>query len=73
LRRSAKAQRSRRSSGSSVGAYSRGPKDREVDEDWPTEGTESSFYSRHKVAVERELDRFEADNPEGASCVFVPP
>jgi UDP-glucose 4-epimerase len=49
---------------SSVGAYSRGPKDREVDEDWPTGGTPTSFYSRHKVAVERELDRFEADNPE---------
>jgi ferritin-like metal-binding protein YciE/nucleoside-diphosphate-sugar epimerase len=49
---------------SSVGAYSRGPKDREVDESWPTEGTPTSFYSRHKVAVERDLDRFEADNPE---------
>jgi UDP-glucose 4-epimerase len=49
---------------SSVGAYSRGPKDREVDESWPTEGTQTSFYSRHKVAVERRLDRFEADNPE---------
>jgi ferritin-like metal-binding protein YciE/nucleoside-diphosphate-sugar epimerase len=49
---------------SSVGAYSRGPKDREVDESWPTEGTPTSFYSRHKVAVERELDRFEADRPE---------
>jgi UDP-glucose 4-epimerase len=49
---------------SSVGVYSRGPKDREVDENWPTEGTPTSFYSRHKVAVERELDRFEADNPE---------
>jgi ferritin-like metal-binding protein YciE/nucleoside-diphosphate-sugar epimerase len=49
---------------SSVGAYSRGPKDREVDESWPTEGTPTSFYSRHKVAVERELDHFEADNPE---------
>jgi ferritin-like metal-binding protein YciE/nucleoside-diphosphate-sugar epimerase len=49
---------------SSVGVYSCGPKDREVDEAWPTEGTETSFYSRHKVAVERELDRFEADNPE---------
>ena len=49
---------------SSVGAYPRGPKDREVDESWPTEGTETSFYSRHKVAVERELDRFEGDNPE---------
>jgi len=49
---------------SSVGAYSCGPKDREVGEDWPTEGTPTSFYSRHKVAVERELDRFEAANPE---------
>jgi ferritin-like metal-binding protein YciE/nucleoside-diphosphate-sugar epimerase len=49
---------------SSVGTYSLGPKDREVDESWPTEGTPTSFYSRHKVAVERELDRFEADNPE---------
>jgi UDP-glucose 4-epimerase len=48
---------------SSVGAYSRGPKDREVGEAWPTEGTPTSFYSRHKVAVERELDRFEAANP----------
>lgn len=47
---------------SSVGAYSRGPKDREVDEGWPTEGTPTSFYSRHKVAVERELDRIEAAN-----------
>src|SRR3954454_10110362 len=49
---------------SSVGVYSRGPKDREVDEAWPTEGTPTSFYSRHKVAVERQLDRFEAGNPE---------
>lgn len=49
---------------SSVGAYSPGPKDREVDESWPTEGTPTSFYSRHKVAVERELDRFEAAHPE---------
>jgi ferritin-like metal-binding protein YciE/nucleoside-diphosphate-sugar epimerase len=49
---------------SSVGVYSRGPKDREVDESWPTEGTPTSFYSRHKVAVERELDSFEAESPE---------
>ncbi len=49
---------------SSVGVYSRGPKDREVDEAWSTEGTQTSFYSRHKVKVEREFDRFEADNPE---------
>jgi UDP-glucose 4-epimerase len=49
---------------SSVGVYSAGPKDREVDEEWPTEGTPTSFYSRHKVVVERELDRFEAEHPE---------
>jgi UDP-glucose 4-epimerase len=52
---------------SSVGAYSKGPDDhRPVDESWPTEGTPSSFYARHKAAVERMLDRFEADNPETA-------
>ena len=49
---------------SSVGAYSQGPKTREVDESWPTTGTPSSFYSRHKVAVERLLDRFERTRPE---------
>ena len=49
---------------SSVGAYSQGPKSREVDESWPTTGTPSSFYSRHKVAVERLLDRFEQTRPE---------
>lgn len=41
---------------SSVGAYSPGPKDRFVDESWPTGGISTSFYSRHKAAVERELD-----------------
>ena len=49
---------------SSVGAYSPGPKDRRVDESWPTAGIASSFYSRHKVAVERALDRLEADQPQ---------
>jgi UDP-glucose 4-epimerase len=48
---------------SSVGAYSSGPKDRLVDESHPTEGIETSFYSRHKSAVERILDRFEAATP----------
>jgi UDP-glucose 4-epimerase len=48
---------------SSVGAYSPGPKDRRVDERWPTEGIPSSFYSRDKAAVERILDRFEAEHP----------
>jgi UDP-glucose 4-epimerase len=49
---------------SSVGAYSPGPKDRRVDETWPTSGIPSSFYSRHKAAVERILDSFEAAHPE---------
>src|SRR3984885_13286592 len=49
---------------SSVGAYSPGPKDWLVDESWPTEGIRSSFYSRHKVAVERLLDQLEREQPE---------
>ncbi len=49
---------------SSVGAYSPGPKDRPVDESWPTEGTRTSFYARHKAAVERILDRLEHDQPK---------
>lgn len=49
---------------SSVGAYSPGPKDREVDESWPTEGVRTSFYSRHKVAVERMLDRLKSARPQ---------
>ena len=48
---------------SSVGAYSPGPKDRRVDESWPTTGIESSFYSRHKAEVERVLDAFEGEHP----------
>jgi UDP-glucose 4-epimerase len=49
---------------SSVGAYSPGPKDRRVDEGWPTGGIETSFYSRHKAAAERLLDAVEARHPE---------
>jgi nucleoside-diphosphate-sugar epimerase len=49
---------------SSVGAYSRGPKDRLVDETWPTAGVPTSFYSRHKVEVERLLDGFELERPD---------
>lgn len=48
---------------SSVGAYSPGPKDRRVDESWPTHGIATSFYSRHKAEVERELDSLEIDQP----------
>ena len=47
---------------SSVGAYSPGPKDRRVDETWPTDGVPSSFYSRHKAATERK-----AKKPAGAA------
>src|SRR5688572_2081807 len=49
---------------SSVGAYSRGPKGRRVDEDWPTGGVHTSHYSRHKAANERAMDDFEARHPQ---------
>jgi len=48
---------------SSIGAYSPGPKDRFVDELWPTDGIETSFYARHKAEVERMLDEFERGEP----------
>lgn len=49
---------------SSVGAYSPGPKDRRVDEKWPTEGIPSAYYARQKAEVERRLDLFELEAPE---------
>jgi UDP-glucose 4-epimerase len=57
---------------SSVGAYAPGPKDRRVDESWPTTGISTSFYSRHKAEVERLLDRFEAEH-EGVRVVRLRP
>jgi nucleoside-diphosphate-sugar epimerase len=45
---------------SSVGTYSPGPKDEQVDESWPTDGIPTSAYSRHKVRVERLLDDLSA-------------
>jgi len=48
---------------SSVGTYSVGPKDERVEESWATDGIPTSAYSRHKAAVERLLDRFEASSP----------
>ena len=48
---------------SSVGAYSVGPKDRTVDESWPTDGIPTSFYSRDKADVEALLDTFERAHP----------
>ncbi|WP_033438259.1 NAD-dependent epimerase/dehydratase family protein [Saccharothrix sp. NRRL B-16314] len=48
---------------SSVGAYSPAAKDHTVDESWPTDGVSTSYYSRHKAAVEHLLDRVERDQP----------
>jgi len=49
---------------SSVGAYSPGPKQRQVDESWPVDGIKTSFYSRHKAACEGLLDDLERRAPE---------
>jgi UDP-glucose 4-epimerase len=57
---------------SSIGAYSPGPKDRVVDESWPTGGVETSFYSRHKAETERTQDRFEAEFPAVRSVRLRP-
>lgn len=50
--------------GSSIGAYSAGPKDQRVAESWPTNGIPSSLYSTQKARVERLLDATEACHPE---------
>jgi UDP-glucose 4-epimerase len=49
---------------SSVGAYTRADKDRRVDERWPVGGISSSYYSRHKSAVEHLFDVVERENPD---------
>jgi UDP-glucose 4-epimerase len=49
---------------SSVGAYSPGPKDTEVDESWPTDGWPTAAYTREKAYMERVLDRLEAEHPQ---------
>lgn len=49
---------------SSVGAYSPGPKSSRVDENWPTGGIHTSYYSRQKAEVERRLNLVEAEHPE---------
>jgi len=48
---------------SSLGAYSAGPKNDRVREDWPVGGVAASYYSRQKAAVESALDRFERERP----------
>ena len=49
---------------SSVGAYSPGPKDRAVDESWPTHGQPTAAYTREKAYLERLLDTFEREHPD---------
>jgi UDP-glucose 4-epimerase len=49
---------------SSVGAYSPGPKDRQVDESWPTDGWPTAGYTREKAYLERVLDGLEAEHPQ---------
>ncbi|PRX48640.1 nucleoside-diphosphate-sugar epimerase [Prauserella shujinwangii] len=49
---------------SSVGAYSPGPKDRRVDERWPTHGWPAAAYTREKAYLERVLDAFTRANPQ---------
>jgi nucleoside-diphosphate-sugar epimerase len=46
-----------------VGAYSKAPKDRRVDESWPAGGMAGSHYSRHKAEQEEILDRFAEAEP----------
>jgi UDP-glucose 4-epimerase len=49
---------------SSLAAYSPGPKDRRVDESWPTDGWPTAAYPREKAYVERVLDVLERDHPQ---------
>ncbi|WP_231737535.1 NAD-dependent epimerase/dehydratase family protein [Mycobacterium sp. IS-1742] len=56
---------------SSLGIYAPGSGP-PVTEDWPTTGQATSVYSRHKVMVERILDRFELDHPEATVSRFRP-
>lgn len=48
---------------SSVGAYSKAPKDRRTDESWPVRGMQGSHYSRHKAEQEEALDAFMSAEP----------
>ncbi|RKT89100.1 Nucleoside-diphosphate-sugar epimerase [Saccharopolyspora antimicrobica] len=49
---------------SSIAAYSPGPHERPVDENWPTHGWPGSAYSREKAYLERYLDAFQLQHPE---------
>jgi UDP-glucose 4-epimerase len=56
---------------SSIGTYAPGPKT-PVGEDWPATGIPSSFYSRHKAAVERELQWRASQHPDVRIVVLRP-
>lgn len=49
---------------SSIAAYSPGPQDRAVSEDWPTHGWPGAAYPREKSYLERWLDTFELHHPD---------
>ncbi|QCQ91329.1 NAD-dependent epimerase/dehydratase family protein [Rhodococcus sp. SGAir0479] len=49
---------------SSLAAYSPGPSDRAVSEDWPTDGWPGAAYPREKSYLERWLDTFELRHPD---------
>ena len=57
---------------SSVGAYSPGPSQGSVDENWPTRGIPTSFYSRHKAATEQMLSEFAVEHPSVRVAVLRP-
>ncbi|GLP82741.1 NAD-dependent epimerase/dehydratase family protein [Mycobacterium antarcticum] len=56
---------------SSLGIYAPGST-APVSESWATTGQPTSIYSRHKVAVESLLDRFEAEHPDTVVARFRP-
>ena len=56
---------------SSLGIYAPGATG-PVSESWSTTGQPTSTYSRHKVAVEGMLDRFEAEHPDTVVARFRP-
>jgi UDP-glucose 4-epimerase len=56
---------------SSLGVYASGAT-APVSEDWPDTGQATSIYSRHKVMVERMLDRFVDDHPDITVARFRP-
>jgi len=56
---------------SSLGVYAAGATG-PVTENWPDTGQPTSVYSRHKVAVERLLDRFVTEHPDTTVARFRP-